>query len=73
MLSNRKEYDFNFFTNTKAIFACFCPRAKCHRAVRHRKVHQRSIERLLQELDIVSFVRDQRLSSFAHKLTMSGH
>ena len=27
----------------------------------------------MKELDIVSFVRDQRLSSFAHKLTMNGH
>jgi len=73
MLSHRKEYDFTFWTNAKAKFACYCLRRKCHKAVQYRKVHQSSIKRLLRELDIVSFVRDQRLSSFAHKLTMSGH
>ena len=58
MLSNRKEYDFDFWTNLKAKLACCCLRKRCFRAVQLRRLHRESIKRLMRELDIVSFVRD---------------
>ena len=73
MLSDRKDYQYHFVTYFCTIFACCCLKKKCKKALAQKRLHRDSVARLYRELDIVSFVRDQRLSSFAHKLTMSGH
>jgi hypothetical protein len=72
MLSHRKQYEYSFCEHLLTRFACCC-RKKCKNLRQQRTLHNESVERLMRELDIVSFVRDQRLSSFAHKLTMNGH
>ena len=73
MLSHRRDYQYNFMKYFFTTCACCCLKKKCKKALAKRRLHQDSVARLYNELDIVSFVRDQRLSSFAHKLTMSGH
>jgi len=73
MLSHRKNYQYHFMVYFCTPFACCCLKKKCTKAIAQKRLHRDSVARLYRELDIVSFVRDQRLSSFAHKLTMSGH
>jgi hypothetical protein len=73
MLSHRKSYQYRFISYCCTRFACLCFKKRCKKAIAKEKLHNDSVIRLKRELDIVSFVRDQRLSSFAHKLTMSGH
>jgi len=71
MLSNRTHYKYDFCSYMLGKFSC-CG-VSCKAVREKRKLHDDSIRRLMAELDIVSFVRDKRLSSFAHKLTMNGH
>jgi hypothetical protein len=73
MLSHRSDYQFHFMSYFCTKFACCCLKKYCVKALAKKRLHNESVERLMRELDIVSFVRDQRLSSFAHKLVMSGH
>ena len=74
MLSNRSHYSYNYWDYVCAHFTCCFTRwTKCRSSSHRRRFHDESVRRLMQELDIVAFVRDQRLSSFAHKLTMNGH
>ena len=64
MLSNRQEYSYTFCQYFTSRFACCC-KSTCQKSLALRKLHDESISRLMRELDIVNYVRNQRLSCFA--------
>ena len=66
MLSNRQEYSYTFCLYFASNFAACCCKRGFQKSLRlRRKVHDESISRLMRELDIVNYVRNARLSSFA--------
>ena len=58
MLSHRKDYQYKFMAHFCTKFACCCLKKKCSKAIAKKRLHHESVERLMRELDIVSFVRD---------------
>jgi hypothetical protein len=57
MLSNRQEYSYTFCQYFASRFACCCKKG-CQKALARRKLHDKSISRLMRELDIVNYVRN---------------
>jgi len=82
MLSNRRKYNYDFFSYW-CIKLSFCYRIRCCHClqkkyftparVKAQELHDESVKRLGRELDIMALVSEQRLSAFAHKLLMSRH
>ena len=76
MLSNRRAYEFDFWTYLWTDWvSCYSLRKRplIRRAIKKRELRDESVKRLGRELDIMGLVSEQRLSAFVHKLLMSRH
>jgi hypothetical protein len=66
-LVKRKEYTYSWFDSMGALFVCMCCERNCNCAKgcnKRSKRHDKTVLKLKKEMDLVNFIRNQRVSRF---------
>jgi len=66
-LGKRKQYEYSWFNSCGALFVCMCCENTfdcCKGCNKQKKRHEKTVLKLKKEMDLVNFIRNQRVARF---------
>ena len=75
-LVKRKEYHYTWFDSMGSLFVCMCCERNCECAKgcnARRKRHEKTVLKLNMEMDLVNFIRNQRVSRFNNEQSLRAY
>ena len=75
-LKKRSQYNYSWFDSMGSLFVCMCCERNCACAKgcnSRRKKHEKTVLKLNKEMDLVNFIRNQRVSRFNNEQSLRAY